>query len=130
MKTMLAALLVMTTAAHAQDAVPTEVTTLGTATVTLHLHGFLTAEELTVLRLVAKDTNALALFVPTGAGFAAMAACPDDGFIRGSAPVPGAVALSGQQDAETARTDALAACERAKQGQAACVIVLEVAPAQ
>jgi hypothetical protein len=112
----------------AQD-VPVEVTTLGTSQVTLHLHGFLAEDELTVLRLVAKDTNALALFVPEGEGFAAMAASPDDGFIRDGAPVASAVALSGLADADTAKADALAACEAARKGEAGCVLVLEVAPA-
>lgn len=131
MKAMFAAAVVMVaTGAAAQDGVATEVTTLGASQVTLHLHDFLGEDELTVLRLVAKDANALALFVPAGEGFAAMAASPDDGFIRDGAPVSSAVALSGLADAATAQTDALAACEAARKGAAACVLVLEIAPAQ
>ena len=131
MKAMFAAAVVMVaTGAAAQDGVATEVTTLGASQVTLHLHDFLGEDELKVLRLVAKDANALALFVPAGEGFAAMAASPDDGFIRDGAPVSSAVALSGLADAATAQTDALAACEAARKGAAACVLVLEIAPAQ
>lgn len=131
MKAMFAAAVVMVaTGAAAQDGVATEVTTLGASQVTLHLHDFLGEDELTVLRLVAKDANALELFVPAGEGFAAMAASPDDGFIRDGAPVSSAVALSGLADAATAQTDALAACEAARKGAAACVLVLEIAPAQ
>lgn len=118
------------TGAQAQDAVPVEVTTLGTSQVTLHLHSFLAQDELTVLRLVAQDANALALFVPAGEGFAAMAASPDDGFIRDGVPVSSAVALSGIADGATAQADALAACEAARKGAAACVLVLEIAPAE
>jgi hypothetical protein len=114
--------------AVAQD-VPVELATLGTSQVTLHAHGFLTEEELTVLRLVTKDATALALFVPADDGFAAMAASPDDGFIRAGVPVSSAVALSGLSDAAAAQTAALAACDAARSGTAPCVLVLEIAPA-
>jgi hypothetical protein len=129
MKGMLAALLLTTTVAMAEDAPPAEVTVLNGATVTLAPWGFLSDEELTVLRLVATDASALALFVPAATGHAALAASPDDGFIRDAVPVPSAIALSGLPDAETARAEALAACEGARKGAAACVIVLEIAPA-
>ncbi|MGL5012289.1 MAG: hypothetical protein ACRC6I_20670, partial [Paracoccaceae bacterium] len=116
-------------AAWAED-VPVEVTVLGENSITLHQHAFLTEDENTVLGLVATDASALALFVPEGAGFAALAASPDDGFIRDGVPVASAVALSGLADAEAARVEALAACEAARVGEAACVVVLEVAPAE
>jgi hypothetical protein len=130
MKTLIVALMLMATAAQAQDAPETEVTTLGASTVTLHLWDFLSEEELTVLRLVATDTNALALFVPDAAGFSALAASPEDGFIRDGAPVASAIALSGLPDAEAARTAALTDCAAKKAGAADCVVVLEVAPAE
>jgi hypothetical protein len=130
MKTLIAALLLLTTAAHAEEAPPTEQATLGTSAITLTVWPFLTADELTVLRLVTTDANALALFVPDAAGYSAMAASPDDGFIRDGAPVASAIALSGLPDAETARADALAACTEKKLGAADCVIVLDIAPAE
>ncbi|MGL4321187.1 MAG: hypothetical protein ACRCS3_10025 [Paracoccaceae bacterium] len=129
MKTLIAALLMLATTAHAEDAAPTEQTTLGTSTITLTVWPFLSEDELTVLRLVATDANALALFVPDAAGFSALAASPDDGFIRDGVPVASAIALSGLADAETARTNALAACAEKKAGAADCVVVLEIAPA-
>jgi hypothetical protein len=130
MKTLIAALLVLATVAHAESEAPTEQATLGTSTITLTVWPFLTEDELTVLRLVTTDANALALFVPEATGFSALAASPDDGFIRDGAPVASAIALSGLPDAETARTNALATCAEKKAGAADCVIVLEVAPAQ
>jgi hypothetical protein len=130
MRTLIAALMLMATAANAEDPTPTEVTTLGASTVTLTLWGFLTEEELTILRLVATDANALALFVPDAKGFSALAASPEDGFIRAGVPVASAIALSGLADAEAARTAALAECTAKKAGTADCVVVLEVAPAE
>jgi hypothetical protein len=130
MKLLIAAFALFATAAHAEEPTPTEVTTLGASTVTLTLWGFLSEEELTVLRLVATDANALALFVPDAAGFSALAASPDEGFIRGGVPVASAIALSGLPDAETARAAALADCAAKKVGAADCVVVLEVAPAE
>jgi hypothetical protein len=106
-----------------------EVSRLGGAQITLHLHDFLQPDELVVLRLVATDANALSVFVPEGTGFAALAASPDDGFIRDGAPVGSAVAISGVPDGDEARARALAGCEAKKAGQAACVIVLDIAPA-
>ncbi|MDZ7905909.1 MAG: hypothetical protein U5N55_09190 [Cypionkella sp.] len=41
---------------------------LGDYTVTLHLHPFLTDEDLTVLRFVSTSQDALALFLPSGFG--------------------------------------------------------------
>ncbi len=115
--------------ALAKDAVPTEVSTPGTATITLHLHGFLSAEELQLLRLVAANTDALLVFVPGSDGYAGLAVSPDDGFIRDGVPVASAVAISGLPDAETAQRQALAACDAARGGTAPCVIVLQISPA-
>jgi hypothetical protein len=129
MKTLLAAFVLLATAAHAQDPAPTEVTVLGASTITLTLWDFLREDEVAVLRLVATDANALALFVTDAAGYAALAANPDDGFIRDGVPVPSAIALSGLPDAETARANAMTECAAKRTGTADCVVVLEVAPA-
>ncbi len=111
------------------EEVPVETSMLGASAITLHLHPFLTEEELTTLRLVMTNEQALSLFVPGKAGFAALAMSPDDGFIRAGAPMGSAIAVGDLPDAEAARTAALTACEGAKQGAAPCVTVLEIAPA-
>lgn len=108
--------------------VPVETAVLGKSQVTLYLHDFLTEEEMATLRLVLSNEQALQIFVPDNKGFAAMAASPADGFIRGGQPVPSAVALAGLPDAATAEAEALKACEAAKTGRAACVTVLKVTP--
>ncbi len=114
----------------AQSAVPTEVGVNGLSAVTLHLQPFLTEEELTTLRLVASNDQALGLFVADRKGFAAMAASPEDGFVRGGAPVKSAVALADFPNAAAASTEALAACDALRIGPSPCVVVLEVAPAK
>jgi hypothetical protein len=115
--------------ALAQDAVPTEVSTLDGATVTVHLHPFLSEQEVGLLRLVASNSDALAVFVPDRNGFAAMAVSPDDGFIRDGVPVASAVALSAMPDAATAAAEAIAGCEAKRSGAAPCVVVLDISPA-
>jgi hypothetical protein len=112
----------------AEDTVPTEVSTLDGATVTVHLHPFLSEQELGLLRLVATNSDALAVFVPDPSGFAAMAVSPDDGFIREGVPVASAVALSALPDAATAARDAIAGCEAKRGGAAPCVVVLDISP--
>lgn len=126
----LVALLMLGGGAWAEDVLPTEVTVLGDNSITLYKYFFLTAEENTVLGLVATDAAALALFVPEGPGFAAFAVHPDDGFIRDGVPVASAVALSGLADIATARAEALAACEGKPGVAGPCVVVLEVTPVQ
>lgn len=118
----------MVSVAFAQD-VPVETTTLGVSSVTLHLHPFLTEAELATLRLVMTDEQALGLFAPGTLGFAALAVSPDDGFIRDGAPMGSAVAVADLSDAVSARAAAMQGCEAAKQGEAACVVVLDIAPA-
>ncbi|NJM83676.1 MAG: hypothetical protein HC844_15510 [Tabrizicola sp.] len=76
-----------------------EAARLGASSVTLYPYGFLTEEELTTLRLVMSNEQALALFVPERSGFAALAVSPDDGFIRNGAPVASASALGNMPDA-------------------------------
>lgn len=110
--------------------VVTETSKVGDFNVTLHLHDFLNEDDLVTLRLVAKDKNALALFVPAGGGFAALAASPEDGFTKDGVPATSASALSGLEDAASAATQAIEACQTASKAKAACVILLEVAPIQ
>ena len=109
--------------------VPVESAVLGTSAITLHVQPFLTKEELVTLRLVMTNDQALSLFVPDKAGFAALAVSPEDGFIRDGAPVISAIALAGLPDAATAAAKAVEACNAARAGTADCVTVLEIAPA-
>lgn len=111
--------------------VPTEVNTLQGAKVTLHVYPFLKPDELKTLRLVATNSQALALFVPGDKShYSAMALAPDDGFMKDGAPVNTAIALSDFTDPASASAAAKKACDdkRGKKGKA-CVIVLEVGPA-
>lgn len=124
-----AALALLPLPALAQD-IPTEVQSLGTSQVTVHLHPFLTPEEQAALRLVASNEQALALFVPRAGRHAAIAVAPDEGFIRGGQPVASAVAISDLPDTEKARAAAIEGCEAARKKGPACVIVLDVAPAR
>lgn len=114
--------------APARAEVAKETATLGDYTITLHLHPFLTEEDLTILRLVQTSKDALALFVPQADGFAAMAASPDEGFIKNGAPVASVVALGGLPDAATAAQNAVDGCNAAKSAAADCVVILEIAP--
>lgn len=114
--------------AWAQE-VKTEVAELAGFDITLHLQPFLTESELATLRVVATNPDALALFVPDASkGFAALAVSPDDGFLPEGAPAASAQAIGGLPDAATAAKDALAACDKLRKGEAACVLVLEIAP--
>jgi hypothetical protein len=117
-------------ATRAMADVATETSTIGDFTITLYLQDFLTEDDLTTLRLVAQDKNALALFVPAGGGFAALAASPEDGFTKDGMPARSASAISGLPDAATAATQAIAACQAASKAKATCVVLLEVAPNQ
>ncbi|WP_426032002.1 hypothetical protein [Cypionkella sp. TWP1-2-1b2] len=115
--------------AGAAEAVKTETVALGASSITLHLQPFLTETELATLRVVMTNTDALAIFVPdTSKGFAALAVSPDDGFLPAGAPAASAQAIGGLPDAASAAIDALAACDKLRKGDAACVLVLEIAP--
>ncbi len=114
----------------AAEQVTPEVTRLGNQQVTLHPHAFLTEEELTTLRVVTTNEQALALFVARPGRHSAIAVAPGEGFIRGGQPVASATALSDLPNAETARADAVATCNAAKTKGPDCVVVLEVAPAR
>lgn len=116
-------------AASAKE-VPVEVSTLDGAQITLHLQPFLKDQELQTLRLVATNSQALAVFVPGDkTHYSAMALAPDDGFLKDGAPADTAVALSDFPDAAAAAKAATDACD-AKRGDAGapCVIVLEIGP--
>ena len=101
---------------------------LGNSTVRLYVHPFLTADELTTLRLVMTNEQALALFVPNSAGHAALAAAPGEGVIREGKPVASAIALADLPDPASAAKAASAACDQAKTTSSPCVVVLEIAP--
>ena len=62
--------------ALAED-VPVETGKIGKSTVTLHVQPFLNEQELTTLRLVLTNKQALEIFLGQGEGFAAMAVNPD-----------------------------------------------------
>jgi hypothetical protein len=116
-------------AAFAKD-VPVEVSTLDGAQITLHVQPFLKDDELKVLRTVASNSQALAVFVPGDKShYSAMALAPKDGFLKDGAPADTAVALSDFPDADAAAKAALEACDakRAKAGKP-CVLVLEIGP--
>jgi hypothetical protein len=115
--------------AHAAG-VEVETSTNGASSVTLYLQPFLDATELATLRVVATNKDALALFVPSAKGYAAMAAAPKEGFLRDGAPVASAVALSDLPDAATASEAALKACNAARKTKVECVILLEVGPSK
>lgn len=108
--------------------IPTEVATLKGQKITLHVHPFLTDEELKMLRLVQTNKQALQLFVTSG-GFSAIAVAPEEGFVRDGGLVPSAIAIGDLPSAEAAAEAALKACDAARKAALACVVVLEVAPA-
>jgi hypothetical protein len=120
---------VLMAACAAAQTAAVERAVLGASRISLQVQPFLTEEEVTTLRFVMTNEQALALFVPRKGGFAALAMSPDDGFIREGAPVKSAVAVGDLPDAAAAGAAALKACEAAKKGSQACVIVLEIAPA-
>ncbi len=108
--------------------VPTEVNKLAGQKITLHVQPFLTEAELSTLRLVATNKQALKLFVTSAKGFAAIAVAPKEGFIRDGAPAPSATAIGELPDAASATAAALKGCDDKRKGGLACVIVLEVGP--
>jgi hypothetical protein len=122
------AVAVLATIPALAQTVPTEVFTLDAVDVTLHLHPFLTEDEASTLRIVGQSPDALALFLPAGASFGAIALSPEEGFIRDGQPVESASAVADLPDAVQARDAALAECNAARTGGPACVVVLEIAP--
>lgn len=115
-------------AANANPA-QSELYELADAQVVLHLHDFLNEEETATLRLVGQNEDALALFLPEGAGgFGALAVAPADGFIRNGMPADSAIAMSELPDADSAKSMAIAECNSLRSGGRACQVVLEIAP--
>ncbi len=115
--------------AFAKD-VPVEVGSLDGAQITLHVQPFLKDDELKVLRTVASNSQALAVFVPGDKShYSAMALAPADGFLKDGAPTDTAIALSDFPDAKAAAKAVLEACD-AKRGKVGkpCVLVLEIGP--
>jgi hypothetical protein len=125
---LLCAALAAPPAALAQATVKTEVLDPGNATVTLYLHPFLTEQEVTILRQVGSNAEAMRAFLGGVSGYAAIAASPAEGFFRDGRPVASAVALSQLPDATAARNGAVAACQAATRAAVPCVALLEVAP--
>ena len=113
--------------ALAQD-VPVETAKLKGQAITLHVYPFLTEQDLTTLRLVMTNKQALDLFI-TSKGFSAIAVAPNEGFIVDGAPARSAVAIGDFASREEAAAAALAGCEEKRQGGEACVVILEVGPA-
>lgn len=113
--------------AQAQQ-VETEIYNLGGVRLTLHLHPFLSEEGVAMLRLVGQNQDALSLFVPDGARFAAMALSPDEGLVKDGLLAESAVAVADLPDLETARSAALEGCNAARGGGPDCVIALEIQP--
>lgn len=108
--------------------VAVETTTLGDYTVQVYLHPFLTEEDLGILRLVSSDMQFLTMFVPQAKGHSALAASPEEGFVKDGVPVPSAAALGGLDSAETAAKNTIAACQNAAKAKAPCVVILQVSP--
>ena len=112
--------------ASAMEPVESENLNTGNIAVTLHLYPFLNDEEQAILRQIGSHEDAMRTFLGDTDGFAAIAASPQEGFFRNGMPVASAVALSQLPDAETARRNAVAACDEA--AGTGCVVVLEAAP--
>ena len=127
MRLAMVALLAMVGAAAAQD-VPVEVNKLAGQQITLHVYPFLTASDLKTLRLVAKNKQALQLFI-TSKGFSAIAVAPNEGFAPGGLPAPSAMAIGDFADAASAAAAAQKGCDAKRKGGDPCVVVLEVGPA-
>ncbi|MCC1482027.1 hypothetical protein [Roseibaca sp. Y0-43] len=112
---------------QAQD-VPRETYTLDGVQIALSLHSFLSPEGVAMLRLVGQNRDALALFVPDGARFAAMALAPEDGLVKDGLLAESAVAVADLPSLDEARAAALDGCNAARSGGPDCVIALEIQP--
>lgn len=119
--------LMMALPVHAQD-VPREEYRLDGSAVAVFLHPFLSDEGVAMLRLVGQNRDALSLFVPEGARFAAMALAPQDGLVRDGLLAETAVAVADLPDLDAARAAALDGCDAARSGGLECVIALEIRP--
>ena len=115
-------------AALAQDAAAREVTRADGVEITLHRFDWLRADDLATLQAIAQSAEAREMLLGPGGDFAALALAPADGLLSPDGVAQTAQAVAQLPDAETARTRALELCNGARQGGAACAIVLEVAP--
>lgn len=127
MRLALSVVIGLAASAAVAEEVPVETTEVDGTVVRLHVHGFLKEDELEVLRLVATNADARGVFVPEGAGFAAVAVAPEEGFVRKGQPVPSATAVAGAETPEAAAAQATEACNAARERGPDCVVVLEVA---
>ena len=109
------------------QAVPVEVSRLGEAEVTLHLHPGLSPEDRDLLQVIAGSAEALAAMLGEG-GHAALALAPAEGMMRDGVPAASATAIGQLPDAAAARDAALQGCAAARTRGPDCVVVLEVAP--
>ena len=98
------------------------------AEVRLTLPPELSAEDRSMLEIIATTPEVLATMLDSAAGYAAIALAPAEGMIRDGVPPASATALGGLPDAATARSEALRMCDAARSGGPACVVVLELAP--
>jgi len=121
------ALLVAVAPAQAQQ-VKTENYELDGKRIAVYLHPFLSDEGLSMLRLVGQNRDALSLFVPDAARFAAMALAPRDGLVSDGLLADSAVAVADMSDIAIARKAALDGCNAARSVGPACVIALEIQP--
>lgn len=119
----------VTLAGAARAEVPVEVTIIDGTQVTIHLHDFLSEQEMGVFRLIGSNSQMLQAFMQGATGYGAMALSPDDGYIRGGLPSGSASARMGLADAQAAAASALEMCNAARTGAAECVVVLELGPA-
>ncbi|NBB98750.1 MAG: hypothetical protein GVY34_11415 [Alphaproteobacteria bacterium] len=108
--------------------VPNETYRADGVQITVHLHSFLSEEGLAMLRLVGQNRDALSLFVPEGARFAAMALAPSDGLVADGVLADSAVAVADLPDLSSARAAALDGCNAAKGRGPDCVIALDIQP--
>lgn len=106
----------------------TQTFTHDSAEVRLTLPDALSAEDRSMLEIIAATPDVLATMLDTAAGHAAIALAPGEGMIQDGVPPASATALGGLPNAESARREALQRCEEARRGGPACVVVLEVAP--
>ena len=126
----LALALALTAPVAVAQAVETETLDPGNATVTLTLHPFLAKDEVDMLRNIGSTPGAIEMMVGDTKNFGAIAASPDEGFLRDGLPVASAVAVAQKPDAQSARAAAVAECQAVAKSRKPCVPILEIAPRQ
>lgn len=116
--------------AGAQSTVPQDVWVIDGVRITLHLHPFLRADEVELLRQIGASADAALALLGGAGGHGAIAVAPAEGFMRDGQPGASATALGQLPDAAAARSAVLDACNAVRRGGAACVVVMEAAPAR